>query len=558
MSEVLGIFEPTTQNLRNLFDGTNYYQVPYYQRPYAWGEDEIEDLWDDIYNAFELKEEYYFLGPIILAKTNGDHYEVVDGQQRLTTLTILFSVLRDFFINNINNKAIKNQIKNAIKSMIDDKYRLRLITQEKYHLQFENEILKKVTLPKGKLIKKEKEKPKYRYINSAVILKNKIKECFGSNNEELLNFIEYILNKVLMIKIVCSSRISAIKLFQIINTRGLELSLADLIKSSLLSKIEDDRIDHFMAYWYEIENIAERNNETVSDLLIYYGYYVIANKPTKSMYEELEDALNDKEPTAVLYDFKKFVDNLDSILNEKSNVIYSLNYLRDRVYWKTILTTAKMEEIIDFSSFSKDIRNMFYSYWIANYTTAKLTNFTFTLIRLLKNKGTQSKIKKAILKKMKEDKVKFQMRENLNNDVYGSSWLKPSLILIEYNQTDESTLISYNRNLHVDHVLPWEWEKIWCWKNKWSEEQASNWLHKIGNLTLLSGRKNIQASNDSFPNKKKIYKGKGIDGTTSFEISKRILNNSSWTEKNVRRRQKWMITELCKSLGYNDTQYFLN
>ena len=93
-----------------------------------------------------------------------------------------------------------------------------------------------------------------------------------------------------------------------------------------------------------------------------------------------------------------------------------------------------------------------------------------------------------------------------------------------------------------------EWEKKTYWKRRWTEEQADFWLNKIGNLTLLSGRKNIRASNDEFPKKKKIYKGKGLDGTTGFEISKRILRRSHWTENEAKKRQRWMIRQIKKIL----------
>lgn len=122
------------------------------------------------------------------------------------------------------------------------------------------------------------------------------------------------------------------------------------------------------------------------------------------------------------------------------------------------------------------------------------------------------------------------------------------MIVIEYEQTDESVFIPYSRNLHVDHILPEEWEKIKYWKRKWKEEEAYDLLDTIGNLTLLSGRKNIKASNDSYPKKKKIYKGKGIDGKTAFEISKRILRNSHWTKREVIKRRRWLIRQAKKIL----------
>lgn len=145
---------------------------------------------------------------------------------------------------------------------------------------------------------------------------------------------------------------------------------------------------------------------------------------------------------------------------------------------------------------------------------------------------------------MKEDNVFEYLNSSLESDAYGYvSWVKPLLLMIEREQTDESVFIEYGRNLHIDHILPEEWEKNKYWRNRWKKDDAEFWLDKVGNLTLLSGRKNIRASNDEFPKKKKIYKGKGIDGTTSFEITKRIVGSPKWTIKEVKERQKWFIKQ---------------
>jgi len=531
--------------VRGIFDGPNYYQIPDYQRPYAWGEEEIEQLWDDIKSAFDSGDEYYFLGPMIMAQTEDGDLEVVDGQQRLTTLIILFCVLRDLHLKTSKDAVLKNQISNAVRSLVDKKYRLRLITQAQYHDQFEQEILAEVLLPDRLLTKKERENPKFKFMNAALILKSKLDDLFDETGmTEIKRLARYILGKVVMITITCSNRVSAIKLFQIINTRGLELSLADLVKSSLLSRIRaEKKHTQFMVSWHDIEKVAERNDESVTDLLTYYGYYLLASKPKISLYEEFEKRFPDRKSNRIVYDIKKFAEFYDEILGEKSKVIYSLRYLRDKVFWKTILITARMKGFRRFRELCKELRKLYFSYWIAGYTTAKTRNFSFRLVKLLKDGKTLGQIRKEIAKKLRTDKILKNVKEALADDVYGDSWLKPLLILIEYGQTDESAFIEYSRKLQIDHILPEEWQKKSYWTKRWKPEQADFWLHKMGNLTLLSGKKNIAASNEGFPKKKKIYKGKGYDGKTAFEISKRIIRNTHWTEGEARKRQRWMTRQ---------------
>ena len=553
MSEMLGIFKPDTKNVKSIFgEPTSYYQIPDYQRPYDWGDKEIQQMWDDICSAFEGQDDFYFLGPMVLVKTGNGYFEVVDGQQRLTTLTILFCVLRDFYFKHFKRKdeILKNQILDSVESMRMKKYRLRLITQAHYHNRFEQEILRKVTLPQKALTKRQKQKLKYKFMNGASILKNSLDELFDDFGiGKIRSLAQFILDKVLFITITCSDRVSAIKIFQIINTRGLELSLADLVKSSLLARLDDERKHmQFMASWRDIENIAENNDESVSDLLTYYAYYLLASKPKRSLYEEFEKLFRKKKANRVIYNFQKFAEHLDSILSSKSKVVYTLQHLPDKVFWKTILATAKMEGFQKFDQLCEELRRMYFSYWIADYTTAKTRNFSFRLVRLIKAGKTLSEIRKEIESKMDENDVVEWVQKYIKENVYWETWLKPLLIMIEYGQTDESVFIEYSRKLHVDHILPGEWGKKTYWKRRWTEEQAGFWLNKIGNVTLLSGRKNIRASNDEFPKKRKIYKGKGLDGTTGFEISKRILRHSHWTENEAKKRQRWMIKQIKKIL----------
>ena len=104
---MIGVFKPDTKNVKSVFgEPTSYFQIPDYQRPYDWGDEEIQQLWDDIYSAFDGQEDFYFLGPMVLVKTEDEHFEVVDGQQRLTTLTILFCVLRDFYFKHARALAL--------------------------------------------------------------------------------------------------------------------------------------------------------------------------------------------------------------------------------------------------------------------------------------------------------------------------------------------------------------------------------------------------------------------------------------------------------------------
>jgi uncharacterized protein with ParB-like and HNH nuclease domain len=542
------VFKTDVKTVREIFDGNSFYQVPDYQRPYSWGDDEIEKLWEDIYSAFSNKEKVYFLGPLILAPTLDGELEIVDGQQRLTTLTILFCVLRDIYFEHLKDNVLKRKIKNAIRGLVEDKYRLRLITQAYYQDKFEKEILEQVKFPNFPLKREEKEKPEYRFMNAASIFKAKL-EGLG-RIEQIQALANYIFERVVMITILCSDRIKAVGLFQVINTRGLELSNVDLIKSYLYSRLKSEKIKQFNFTWSSIEELSQEMGEPMDNLLTCYGYYYLAKKPEKQLYEELTAKFSKKEADVIAYDFKNFCKLFrERVYDTESKVIYSLWYLPDQVFWKTILTTAVKENYKEFEGLSKELQKLYYLYWIAGYTMAKTRNLSFELIRKIKERVPLSNIRTEIQNKIREDKIMESVKQNLEGDVYGKPWLKPLLMLVEYEQVDNPPYIEIDRRVHVDHILPIKWKDIGYWRARWDEEQAKQWLHKIGNLTLISGKKNIKASNDSFKRKMKIYKGTGYDGITVFQISQKILTKKDWTPKEVKHRQKELINGICRFLG---------
>lgn len=544
--DLSGIFKPEAKTIKQVFSDTDsYYQIPDYQRPYSWEDEQIEQLWDDLYSAMESDDESYFLGPVILIRTQDGFFEVVDGQQRLTTLTILFCVLRDLYLQE------DNTITNAIKSLVDQKYRLnfrdfRLINQPHLQNQFEQEILNSVTFPERELSRRQRAESKF--LNAALIFRGRLKAIEGKNGQ-ITKFVQYLLNRVILITITCSNQSFAIKLFQVLNARGLDLSPADLIKSYLYSHAEDNKREQFISDWREIEAISERIGESLSDLFTYYEYYLLSRNPKRSLYEELTDEFRNKDANKIVYEAKRFIGVYDQIYQSDSKLIYPLWYLPNQVFWKAILTTANYAEFKEFEDLCRVVRNVFYAYWLAGYTTSKIKQSSFNLIAWVKEKRPLGEIQKEIVAKMADDGVAKRAFDNLQNDVYGESWLKPLLALVEYAQTDDSKLayIELDNNLHVDHILPQGWYEVPDWRKRWSKEQAGLWVNKLGNLTLLSGKKNIAAANDSFAIKKNIYRN-AHGRRVAFEISKPIIEQDEWTESVVRKRQEWMIRQVAALL----------
>lgn len=576
-------FEPNTLTIAELFGNQDsFYKIPRYQRPYKWEKEQVEQLWDDIYTAYDENINNYFLGSVITAK-DGSSIDIIDGQQRMTTLMILFCVLRDVFPdinedlddpNAIDLETIENFIYYKKKHK-----RLTLLTDPQHRGDFEKLIIQGSVDNLKKPYKYEvkiDEKPKFKFINTALIFKEKLIEL---GKERVGDFINFLFNNVSIIRIDCIDRGFAIKLFQVLNDRGMDLTSSDLIKSFLLQKIEDkykvedDEDDEddkkaeeeqFITNWRKAENILLDTDLSMNDMFIVYEYYILAQNPKKSLSDELQDQFKDKDANTTLQDFVDFCETYrDKVYNNDNRVMYSFWYLRWSVYWKSIVLASLHNGYNEHDKLLELLRRFYYLYWIAGKTLTKVKQLSFNLIKWVKEGQSISYIEQEINTKIESDKILQDTINNLTSeDIYNTAWCKPLYLLIEYELTDDSKLsfIGLSKDLHLEHILPKKYKNFKEW-NHISDEVAYEWINSAGNLTLLSGAKNIEASNNPFSEKINVYKGKGKydnknNSISAFEMTKYIVDDYSskkyeeeWTVKAMEDRYNWFCNNVEKIMN---------
>lgn len=573
-------FKPLSLSIKELFgNADSLYKIPQYQRPYKWENEQVDKLWDDIYEAYENKGENYFLGSVITAKPRDNeksaYIDVVDGQQRLTTLMILFCVIRDLYPD-INEKNVDedpfavdiNTIEASI-SLFGKSARLKLYTHIQHQSDFEQLILKGDTLSLKRPYKyqvRSDEEPKYKFINTAVIFREKLGAL---GQDESARLIDYLFNQVKIIRIDCKNREFAIKLFQVLNDRGMDLTAADLIKSFLLEKLyarykgDPDasklKEEQFISDWRDMEQSIRSCDIGLNDLFIIYEYYLLGQNPKKSLYDELQDAFKDKDPNAVISDLKNFASlYIRNIYEAKDKVLFSFWYIRWNMYWKSICLAALHTEYDEFERLTIALRRFYYLYWIAGKTLSQIKQTSFNLIKWVKDGRGIAEIEDELNIKIDSDGILELAKRNLSSEQLATeAWIKPLLLLIEYNMTDKSKVsqIDLNADLHLEHVLPVKYNKYTEWQHI-TKETASTWLNSAGNLTLLGGAKNIEASNNPFDVKMEVYRGKGKydqknDKITAFQITQIILNDyeagnfaKQWTTDAMIDRWKWFFGEV--------------
>ena len=258
------------KSISEIFADNNSYEIPNYQRPYSWNQDNVSDLVNDINDAFENGVKEYFIGSIItIEKDVKKQFEVVDGQQRLTTITLIFSALR----NLIKNETAKSELQKKIlpiNALTDEPEQPRLKVRKKEEMFFYDYILLGKELENDVDLSEIERK----FINNVKTIETLLEEY---DEIHLKKFANYLLQNVYLVLVRTESFESAYRLFNVLNARGLALSNADLLKNLLFGRSsslnEQKRIE---TYWNSLEDII-----TLKNIDIFLSHYRTSLKGNK-------------------------------------------------------------------------------------------------------------------------------------------------------------------------------------------------------------------------------------------------------------------------------------
>ena len=528
------------------------YQIPSYQRPYAWDKDQISDLIEDLTESYcNGKEGQYFCGSLVIAKgANSERYDIIDGQQRLTTFTILACVIRDFYIDNLGAEN-KDRIQDSIYDKYDkDKHKLKFLTDERYQTTFESSVLRENVLQERL---KEVEKPQdikdNRYLQNAYYLKERLKEAISENNIDINDFVSWLYTKVILTRIECPDEESAIRIFNVLNDRGMPLSPVDILKSSLMQSLDKERREAFKTTWQEIMSNLKTMGFSMYDTLNAYLYYAIADNPKGRLDKELKTYFEKtkQDSIAIIEEIRKFAHHYIEMINAKDKYIYCLRYLPNQIYWRSILCAAKMVNYKDYNKLKELLMAYYYQNLIGMETANRFKQVSFNIIKAIKDNKSIDEIKNIMRENLKKYGTTKDYKEWLDDaDVYDLKWVKPTLLLLEYfSKDDEIGFIEMDNKLHTEHILPRtpndDWKKIF------SDEERDSWTNAIANLTLLRFKKNTQAQNKTYEEKREIYLNKD-NVSTSFNITQDIFKHKKWNVEALEMRENEIKTKIAKHI----------
>ncbi|WQS48563.1 DUF262 domain-containing protein [Helicobacter pylori] len=580
-NEVKGVDRPLKDILATAL--VSYYQIPDYQRPYQWTEKNCTKLLDDLFSSYEYyKGSGYFCGSLVLivintdSETNAETYDIADGQQRLSTFILLAKVLATLYDKDL--KPTSRELLEKSLGDIDGEKRERLHFNA-MGLNAKDDFVYALEHFNDSQASKNKNN-KNNYLKNAICLKNYLKE---KEIKDINDFIKWLYFKVVFIKTTCPNVSMALRIFSVLNARGLPLHAIDVFKVELLKKLANKKDqEEFVSRWSALhqkcsgneskfpkrkENKREKN--ATETLFSWYLTYLNPVTSGKSMEERLADQFErlNKPPLEYFKGVEDFYNAYCKVLEMQDWHAHLLSYLASD-FWRIILCASLLHRYSDqdIEALKELLVKFYYQNWVATREEPKKQT-NCNIIKALKEKKSVESIASIVKEYLDYHKITQDFKKNLqDSELYEqhkksskNSWLRPILILVEYSMSDDPRPKRIQMNdFHVEHILPQQPGSSSQWVKDFSEEERGLYTHSLANLTLLGGTKNAQASNLDFKEKKEIYMGnavklgkdkRGREKTfkvmTCYKMTIDIATNyTEWTPTSLEKRKEELIKRI--------------
>ena len=524
-------------NLRDLLGNGKKYLVPKFQRDYSWGQEQWQDLWEDIEFIHENVDEYHYMGYLVLQEKEDSVFSVIDGQQRFTTfsLIVLAAIQR---LKEINDEERANLL---LRTFIGTEDLTYLTIENKLTLNRNNDYYYNQAVS-GQPIPKRSVNKTTRLMHDALdfFYENFCHEQF-SQGEKINALIGNVARKTLFTTIFIGDELNAYKVFETLNARGVRLSSADLLKNYLFSTIDisqdmpDKFIDKLDEQWEKIGvNIFGKN----------YTDYLLTE--WNSRHKKVRQNLLFKS-------IKKEITN-DTLARKYLNQLSSHCYLYaalinpEEEFWKDFPEYKEIKRDLLFLKMfgiSQPISLLFSSClnfksefhrilkWITNlslrynvicreHTGEQENLYSKICVDIQDGCGIQEIKQKLLTLYPSDERFKSDFTEKTFPTKQSNK--KARYLLARLEECNSSSAVDESK-LTVEHILPEEPDNHWC---EYFGENYAVFNQRLGNMALVSSQDNM--AQEPFSEKKPKV------SQTKYQIND-INSYSDWDEDAINSRQ---------------------
>lgn len=567
------------KSIKALFsDNKSDFLIPDYQRPYAWSIIECQTLWEDTFSFAIPENDYqkfnpgdeYFLGPIVTFKNSDNKLEIIDGQQRLTTLMLLLRALYTHYLVAQDAQTVKTREEIAKCIWKTDEFSNPIMEQLKINSLVATDEVKDEFLS----ILLKGEAPDTMHSNYAVnyrYFQGKIKELINKMPSSFMYFPVRLMNNCILLPIEAESQDTALTIFSTLNNRGLPLSDADIFKAQFYKYYTTKgEKDDFVLRWSKLNALCEKIFHPISgtpmdELFTKYMYYERAKmridssttEALRKFYEKDNYSLLKNDTTfANLEDLASFWNdvfsqNEDRFSQRVLRALYVLCYAPNSM-WGYILSVYYMKnrqadgslDEADLFTFLNKITAFTWAYAVTNPGVNSLrTPMYAEMINIIDGNPVE-------FEKFKFDKASLSTSFG-NYEFRNTRPITKSILTWWALSDDAQKLPSLETAFEIEHIYA---------KNRCDKEKSlsdPNKIESLGNKAILEKRINIRASDYRFIDKKKYYDGYensyGVskEGTINHELRSMSAEMMDFIETNIDARKEKILESFYKYIENN-------
>lgn len=545
-----------TRSVGEVFSSEQPYRIPYYQRHYAWTSEEARTLLTDIRSAQARSAEAldvslpYFLGPLVVACAVGDDsHSIVDGHQRLTTLTIMLSIMRD-----LDPGGAERLGGFVLRSDWERRGPLSgILMQRPLDLEFFYHHFQRpgATAELSEDIQVDND-AQGRMVQTALALRSELERSTPSARVWLADFI---LRSCDFVEVVAPDDEQAYQVFMSINWRGKDLNDKDLLKAEVIGHISTPRRPRFAYEWESLE--ASLGDEQFIELFHHIDKIHNPTKSFRSTALEIRESLNPAaDPEAFITEevqpkgramieiLKEEVVKTGAHVDESKKLLRSLMRVNHRDWLSVAIaffskTKRRGDEAV---AFLRELeRQTYVILFQAGDENVRWARYGKVINMIQEGRPTEE-----ILPEL--DATHFDRvtcRQVLDRNIYRKEHLRKA-VLLRIDEHMSGGVARYDLpNVSVEHVLPRNVPQDSAWlENFPNPEYRKRWVDRLGNLALLNRSINETAGNLDFDRKKEEYFP--LNESTPFAITTQIMREQEWTPAVIERRQKMLLDIACK------------
>lgn len=377
--------------LQDILKDKLYYQIPIYQRPYQWTEKNCEKLLDDLFFNYEDdRESDYFCGSLVLIAISKDSkvktYDIVDGQQRLSTFILLAKVLADLY-NGLDPEYL-GYLQESWKDRYTERKRLSFNTigsNAEYDFQDALEHFNDSQASKNKIIENN-------YLKNAICLKNYLEKKEIKN---INDFIEWLYCNVVFVTITCPDADKALRIFNVLNARGLALNATDIFKGELLKHAKEHEREEFVSRWNALSQKCSDNDLKIETLFSWYLTYLNPVTSKEKMEKRLVTWFKNlnKTPLEYLKGIEDFYNAYVKVLEMPDRYAHLLSY-KDDDHLCVMLCASLLHRYSEseIETLKELLVKFYYQDWVAGQTKITRSQTCCNIINALKEKKSVENI----------------------------------------------------------------------------------------------------------------------------------------------------------------------